>query len=129
MFVLSQCCTYALVGFWHKNHLVRARTSFLGLKYLIWSPHTKLSKLLCFISTGTAGNVLVKSTGFCHHKHSSVFPEDSSELTFLFSTKTAGDVMKSVLPSQKKEWRCSKVCLQTLVPVSTNSAEYHLKSH
>ena len=44
---ISCRCVYALVRFRHKNHLVRVRrTSWFGLKYLLWSPQTHLEILL-----------------------------------------------------------------------------------
>lgn len=42
-FMLWQCCTYVLIRFWHKKHLVRVRKrQHFVLKYLFLSPQTQL---------------------------------------------------------------------------------------
>lgn len=60
MFLISQHCSYALVRFRHKNHLVRVqKTLWFGLKRLFWSKQVQLEMSQC----------LVLNTWFSCHKH------------------------------------------------------------
>lgn len=40
-FKRGQCCSYDLVRYRHKNHLMRKR-SYFGVKYVFWLPQTQL---------------------------------------------------------------------------------------
>lgn len=71
MFMLRQCCAYALVMFRHKNNLVTVgRSSCFALEYLFLWPQTRLE----------LSRSLIKETRSYHKRHVWKCPEISSEL-------------------------------------------------